>query len=65
MTRKMKCCKQIVRPIKTFGNTMLWYDGFRGDDIESFGVELNYPEDDDGTERKRDRKNKEIEQLVG
>jgi hypothetical protein len=57
--------KQIVRPIKTFGNTMLWYDDFRGDEIENFGVELNYPEEDEETERERDRKNKEMEQLVG
>jgi len=57
--------KQIMRPIKTFGNTMLWYNGFRGDEIENIGVELNYPEDDEETERERDRKNKEMEQLVG
>ena len=31
--------KQIGRPIKTFENTMLWYDGFRGwDEREKFGV---------------------------
>jgi len=58
--------KQLMRPIKTFGNTMLWYNGFRGDEIESIGVELNYPDDDDEeTERERDRKNKEMEKLVG
>ena len=58
--------KQIMRPIKTFGNTMMWYDGFRGDDIENIGVELNYPDDDDDeTEKERERRNKEMEQLVG
>ena len=57
--------KQIMRPIKTFGNTMLWYDGFRGDEIENIGVELNFPDDDDETEKYRERRNKEMEQLVG
>ena len=57
--------KQIMRPIKTFGNTMLWYDGFRGDEIENIGVELNFPDDDDETEREREKRNKEMEQLVG
>ena len=57
--------KHIVRPIKTYGNTMLWYDGFIGDDIENIGVQLNYPDEDDDTEKERDKKNKEMEQLVG
>ena len=57
--------KQIMRPIKTFGNTMLWYEGFHGDDIENIGVELCYPDDDDETEKERDRRNREMEQLVG
>ena len=41
-----------MRPIKTFGgNTMLLYEGFRSDDIENIGVELNYPDDADDTEK--------------
>lgn len=55
--------KQIMRPIKTFGNTMLCYDGFIGAKIENIGVELNYPEEDDETDKERDRKNKEMEQI--
>jgi len=57
--------KQIMRPVKTFGNTMLWYDGFKGDNIESIGVELNYPDDDADIEKERERRTKEMEQLVG
>ena len=47
--------KQLTRTIKTFGNTMLWYEGFRGNDISNIGVELNYPENE------RDRRNREME----
>ena len=57
--------KQLTRPIKTFGNTMLWYNGFRGEGIESMGIELNYPDDDDEMEKERERRNREMEQLVG
>ena len=57
--------KQLTRPIKTFGNTMLWYNGFRGEDILSMGVELNYPDDDDEMEKERERRNREMEQIVG
>jgi hypothetical protein len=57
--------KQIMRHIKTFGNTMLWYEGFSGDNIESMGIQLNYPdEDDDEMEKMRDKRNKEMEQLI-
>lgn len=56
--------KQLTRPIKTFGNTMLWYNGFRGEDILRMGVELNYPDDDDDMERERDRRNREMEQII-
>ena len=57
--------KQIMRPIKTFGNTMLWYEGFNGDNIENMGIQLNYPdEDDDEIEKLRDKRNKEMEQLI-
>ena len=57
--------KQIMRPIKTFGNTMLWYEGFNGDNIENLGIQLNYPDDDDEEiEKLRDKRNKEMEQLI-
>ena len=57
--------KQIMRPIKTFGNTMLWYEGFNGDKIENMGIQLNYPDDDDDEiEKLRDKRNKEMEQLI-
>ena len=58
--------KQIMRPVKTFGNCMLWYDGFRGDAIECLGIELNYPDEEDPEiEKERERRIKEMEQLVG
>ena len=58
--------KQLMRPIKTFGNSMLWYDGFHGDIIEGMGIELNYPDDEDpDIEKERERRIKEMEQLVG
>ena len=57
--------KQIMRHIKTFGNTMLWYEGFSGDNIENMGIQLNYPdEDDDEMEKIREKRNKEMEQLI-
>ena len=57
--------KQIMRPIKTFGNTMLWYEGFHGDTIEGMGIELNYPDDDDPEiEKEREKRNKEMENLI-
>ena len=58
--------KQLMRPIKSFGNCMLWYDGFRGDGIECLGIELNYPDEEDpDIEKERDRRIKEMEQLLG
>jgi len=58
--------KQLMRPVKTFGNTMLWYEGFKGDTIEGIGVELNYPDDEDPEiEKERQQRNKEMEQLMG
>ena len=57
--------KQIMRPIKTFGNTMLWYEGFSGDHIENMGIQLNYPdEDDEEMDKIREKRNKEMEQLI-
>ena len=57
--------KQLMRPIKTFGNTMLWYEGFSGDIIENMGIQLNYPdEDDEEIEKLREKRNKEMEQLI-
>ena len=58
--------KQLMRPIKSFGNCMLWYDGFRGDAIECLGIELNYPDEEDPEiEKERERRIKEMERLVG
>ena len=57
--------KQLMRPIKSFGNTMLWYEGFKGEDIEGLGIDLNYPDDDEEMEKERERRNREMEQLVG
>jgi len=57
--------KQIMRPIKTFGNTMLWYEGFSGDIIENMGIQLNYPdENDEEMDKIREKRNKEMEQLI-
>ena len=56
--------KQLTRPIKSFGNIMLWYDGFRGDTIENMGIELNYPEDNSDMDKERERRNKEMGQIV-
>ena len=54
-----------MRPIKTFGNTMLWYEGFSGDIIENMGIQLNYPdEDDEEIEKLREKRNREMEQLI-
>ena len=47
-----------MRPIKTFGNTMLWYEGFNGDIIENIGIQLNHPnEDDEEIENLREKRN--------
>ena len=35
-----------TRPIQIFGNTMIWYNGFLGVDIEKLGVKLNHVEDE-------------------
>ena len=57
--------KQLMRPIKIFGNNMLWYDGFHGDTIESMGIELSYPDDDDpNIEKEREKRNREMENLI-
>ena len=57
--------KQLMRPIKTFGNMMLWYEGFIGNNIESMGIELCYPDENDYMEKERERRNREMGQLVG
>ena len=57
--------KHLIRPIKSFGNQMLWYEGFQGDAIEGVGIDLNYPDEDEEMEKERERRNKEMEQLVG
>ena len=46
---------QLVRPIKNFGHMMLWYEGFKGEEIEKIGIELNSPDDEkEKKKRKRD-----------
>jgi hypothetical protein len=58
--------KQLMRPVKSFGNCMLWYDGFRGDAIECLGIELNYPDEEDpDIEKERERRIREMERLLG
>lgn len=51
---------QLVRPIKNFGHMMLWYDGFKGEDIENIGIELNSPDD----ERVKKAKNKDMAKII-
>jgi len=49
--------KQVTRPLKTLGNTMVWFDGFRGTEFERIGIQLNYPdEEDDDKKIKQSRK---------
>lgn len=55
---------RLMRALKTFGNMMLWYDGFKGSEIERLGIELNYPDEYDDEERERERRNREMEQLI-
>ena len=51
---------QLVRPIKNFGHMMLWYDGFKGEDIERIGIELNSPDD----EKAKKAKNKDMVKII-
>ena len=51
---------QAVRPIKTFGHMMLWYNGFSGSDIENIGIPLNSPDDD----KEKKAKNKDMAKIV-
>lgn len=53
--------KRLTRSIKTYGNTMMWYDGFNGTDIEDMGINLIDPDDDKDIEKR----NKELNQLIG
>jgi hypothetical protein len=52
--------KIATRPIKIFGNNMIWYNGFLGVDIENIGVKLNRLEDD----RETKARNKDMAQLI-
>nr|QOI90311.1 hypothetical protein HWQ62_00174 [Pyramimonas orientalis virus] len=49
-----------VRPIKTFGHLLVWYDGFSGKDIENIGISLNRPDDDKETKAR----NKDMKKLI-
>ena len=49
-----------VRPVKTFGHMMLWYDGFSGRDIEKIGIELNSPDD----HKEKKARNKDMAKIV-
>lgn len=51
---------QLMRPIKSFGHMMLWYNGFTGQDIEKIGIELNFPDD----EKEKRAKNKEMANII-
>ena len=51
---------QAVRPIKTFGHMMLWYNGFSGSEIENIGIPLNSPDDD----KEKKAKNKDMAKIV-
>ena len=50
----------IVRQLQTFGNTMIWYEGFLGINIEKLGIELNRLEDD----KMSKDKNKDMKSLI-
>ena len=39
---------------------MLWYEGFKGKDIENLGIELNSPDDD----KEKKAKNKDMAKIV-
>nr|QOI90458.1 hypothetical protein HWQ62_00322 [Pyramimonas orientalis virus] len=49
-----------IQPIKTFGNAMIWYEGFLGLGIEKLGIELNRLED----ERETKSRNKDMMKLI-
>ena len=36
--------KRATTAVRRYGNTMVWYKGFVGNEIERIGVELNFPE---------------------
>lgn len=49
--------KQMTINLQTLGNTMVWFDGFRGTEFERIGIQLNYPdEEDDDKKIKQSRK---------
>ena len=57
--------KRIMRPLKTFGNTMLWFDGYKGDAVECIGIQLNYPDEDDKEdEKERKKRCKSMSKLI-
>nr|QOI90365.1 hypothetical protein HWQ62_00228 [Pyramimonas orientalis virus] len=49
-----------VRPLKSFGHMMVWYDGFYGKGIENIGVTLNHPED----EKEIKSRNKDMHKII-
>jgi hypothetical protein len=51
-----------VRPLKTFGHMMVWYDGFSGKGIENIGIPLNRPEED--RDREVRAKNKDLKRII-
>ena len=51
---------KLVRPIKSFGHMMLWYDGFKGEEIEKLGIELNSPDDD----KEKKKKSKDMGKII-
>ena len=51
---------KLTRPVKNFGHMMLWYNGFKGEDIEKIGIELNSPDDD----KEKKAKNKDMVKII-
>lgn len=51
---------RLVRPIKNFGHMMLWYEGFKGHEIEKIGIELNSPDD----EKEKKKKKRDMSKLI-
>lgn len=57
--------KQLMRPLRTMGNTMVWFEGFKGHEFAAIGIELNHPDEDDkDDEKEMKRKSKAVAKLI-